>query len=139
VKGGNGVQLAHTHGIRTEKPSPGRTVSGEMPALEGAKCYTETGDAPLALRTSGVGNRLRHGKLFLTVAWREKSAKSPDEGENGRQGARARKGQLQLAGMLNARKRSCDVLRASRTGVFQSEECVSRHKKSRAQLSTKGS
>lgn len=45
---------------------------------------------------------------------REKSAKSPDEGENGRQGARALQGQLQVAGMLDARqscRATCLVLR----------------------------
>lgn len=42
--------MRSAHGIRTEKPSPGRIVSGEIPALDGAKCYTENGDAPLAFK-----------------------------------------------------------------------------------------
>lgn len=38
-------------GEHTGKPSPGRTVTGEMPDLDGVKCYTGNGDAPLALRS----------------------------------------------------------------------------------------
>jgi hypothetical protein len=86
VREGGGVafSLRDAHGIRTRKPSPGRTVSGEMPALDGAKCYTGNGDAPLALRLAGRARFKGRRVLFLEQHYHQRSrgerkCKRPDE------------------------------------------------------------
>ena len=53
-------------------PSPGRTVTGEIPDLDGAKRYTGNGVAPLASRIDGrecivILERGQGGMLFLAV------------------------------------------------------------------------